>query len=49
MFNQDTEKSAEQVQLSNATKAKLFAYQNILYIKYRAKRSWLQRLLRGRQ
>ena len=40
-------KSVEQTQLSNATKAKLFANQNILYIKYRPTQTFLQRLLGG--
>ena len=38
-------KSAEQVQLSNATQARLFANQNILYIKYKPRRSWVQRIM----
>lgn len=48
-MNQDTERSTQQRPLSDATKKKLFDCQDILYIKYRAKQNWLQRLLRGRQ
>jgi hypothetical protein len=41
----EQKKSAEQVQLSNATQARLFANQNILYIKYKPRRSWVQRIM----
>lgn len=41
------EKSTKQLPLSDATKEKLFANQNILYIKYRPTQTFLQRLLGG--
>ncbi|WP_260164868.1 hypothetical protein [Lentilactobacillus buchneri] len=47
MENLDNKKSAEQRQLSNATQAKLFANQNILYIKYKPRQSWVQRIMEG--
>lgn len=43
----EQKKSAEQWQLSNATKKRLFVCQNILYIKYRPQRSWMQRIMEG--
>ncbi|MBV0931358.1 hypothetical protein KTE19_11740 [Lentilactobacillus sp. IMAU92037] len=45
MTNPDTEKSTQQRPLSDATKEKLFRFQNILYIKYRPRRSWTQRIM----
>lgn len=45
--NFEKEKSTRQVELSDATKKKLFISQNILYIKYRPRRTFLQRLLGG--
>lgn len=41
------EKSTKQLPLSDATKEKLFVCQNILYIKYRPRRAFLQWLLGG--
>ncbi|MDV3519248.1 hypothetical protein [Lentilactobacillus otakiensis] len=41
----EQKKSAEQRQLSNATQARLFANQNILYIKYKPRQSWVQRIM----
>lgn len=41
------EKSTRQIGLSDATKKKLFISQNILYIKYRPRRAFLQWLLGG--
>ncbi|MCI2020632.1 MAG: hypothetical protein LKJ60_13670 [Lentilactobacillus buchneri] len=40
-------KSIGQMELSDATKEKLFVCQNILYIKYRPTQTFLQRLLGG--
>lgn len=39
------EKSTKQLPLSDATKEKLFANQNILYTKYKPRRSWTQRIM----
>lgn len=41
------EKNTRQLQLSDATKEKLFVCQNILYVKYKPRRTFLQWLLGG--